>query len=79
MHEQMPTSQEAEKTPEELKKDAMYEIGRFANERHFRMDKSSTDVIVAGWEHLDEEIKTLAIASFPDVALALLDAKINKK
>jgi len=75
----MPTSQEVVKTPEELKSDAMYELGHAAHERHFRLDRGHVDIIVAGWEHLDEEVKKLALASFPDVAIALLDAKINKK
>src|SRR3989344_503545 len=78
MNEQMPTShQEEVKTPDELKQDAMHELGYAAHERQFRLDRGHVEKIVAGWELLDEEVKKLAIASFPDVAIALLDAKIN--
>ena len=69
---------EAEPTPEELKEEAMYQLGHASHERHFRLDKYPVDKIIAGWEFLDEEIKKLALASFPDVAIALLDKKINK-
>jgi len=80
MNEQMPIShQEEVKTPDELKQDAMYELGYAAHERHFRLDRGHVEKIVAGWEFLDEEVKKLAIASFSDVAIALLDEKINKK
>jgi len=72
-------SQEEQMTPEELKKEAMYQLGHAAHERHFRLDEYEVNKIVAGWELLDEEIKKLVLSSFPDVSMVLLDAKINKK
>jgi len=66
-------------TPEELKKEAMDQLGHAAHERHFRLDEHEVNKIVAGWELLDEEIKKLVLSSFPDVSMVLLDAKINKK
>lgn len=72
-------NEKTELTPEELKGEAMYQLGHAAHERHFRLDKYPVDKIIAGWEFLDEEVKKLALASFPDVAIALLDRKINKK
>jgi|GEM_PF-3058922 len=70
---------ESKSTPEELKKEALYELGRAAHERHFRLDRYPVDKIIAGWDFLDEEVRKLALSSFPDVAIALLDKKINKK
>lgn len=71
-------------TPEELKSGAIYSLkhvaGESAKEGHYlRLSSYETDKIVAGWEYLDEEIKTLALASNPALAVALLDAKLNKK
>lgn len=83
--ENIPTnSQKAEITPEELKENAMHALGYVVRESReygcgFQINRREADAIVTGWELLDEEIKKLALASIPGIAIALLDAKINKK
>jgi len=66
-----------EKTPEELKSEAI-EIIKFAvRDNFFRLEKNKADTIVAGWELIDEETQELVLRVFPDVAVALLDKKLN--
>lgn len=65
------------KTPEELKSEA-FEIIKFAvHDNFFRLEKNKAETIVAGWEFIEEEIQELVLRVLPDVAVALLDKKIN--
>ena len=66
-----------EKTPEELKSEAIEIINFAIKESFFILEDGKADKIVTAWESFDTETKELILRLFKDVAAKLLSKKLN--